>query len=63
VAEPTKRGVGRPRTKPADARERKWWATDAEYETVAAAARAAGLSPQEYVRRRALRLPPGAAKK
>lgn len=54
--ETKRKGPGRPRTKPADARERKWWATDGEYRALEREARAAGLSVQELVRRRALGL-------
>ena len=42
---------GRPRIKPASAKERKWWATPAEYAEVESLAADEGLSVQEYVRR------------
>lgn len=49
-----KRGVGRPRTRPDGATERKWWATDAEIERLQRDATRNGVSVQELVRRRAL---------
>ena len=51
----TKRGPGRPRTRPVGARKLVWYATDAELAPVRSAAAAAGISVEELVRRRVLR--------
>lgn len=51
-----KRGRGRPRTRAAGVRKRAWYATDAEIAALRAEADAAGVSVEELVRRRALRL-------
>ena len=56
------RNVGRPRTRPANSKGRKWYATDAEYTALQAEAKAVGIPADELVRRRALQMPETIAK-
>lgn len=49
-----KRGRGRPRHTPTGSRERKWLATDAEYERLRAEADGLGITVPELVRRRVI---------
>lgn len=53
-AQPPKRGRGRPRHTPDGARERKWLATDAEYDRLRVEAEKLSISVPELVRRRVI---------